>query len=271
MPKRKKEGPVRKDEGGKKKKKGKLENARGLVLPKGYRILRLKLSENTVAVRYLYFKRHTSSSPGEQGPTLFVTNIPSNFDFQNVTNLFSLYGDVEGVEFVENLYFPGVSAEKPRSARVIFENEEAIEKIMSVSKKDVVAPYEPPNLATGMKKYLMEYKRERPDTEKLQIQVDRFMEAFDVRAKEEKENLDVKEVDEDGFELVKRKSRKMRGSVAPKITEIKQKKRKEPVVNFYRDQKRLQQAKKLALLRKKFEEDRQRIAEMRQNRKFKPY
>uniref|UniRef100_A0A7S3YGB1 Ribosomal RNA-processing protein 7 C-terminal domain-containing protein n=1 Tax=Lotharella globosa TaxID=91324 RepID=A0A7S3YGB1_9EUKA len=149
--------------------------------------------------------------------------------------------------------------------------QEAIEKIMSVSEKDVVAPYEPPNLATGIKKYLMEYKRERPDTEKLQMQVDRFMEAFDVRAKEEKGNLEVKEVDEDGFELVKRKSRKMRGSVAPKITEIKQKKRKEPVVNFYRDQKRLQQAKKLALLRQKFEEDRQRIAEMRQNRKFKPY
>jgi len=233
MPKRKKT-----------QKAGKKENNGGSVLPKGYRLLRLKLSENTEAVRCLYFKRHVSSSSDGQEdhrPTLFVTNIPSNFDFQNVTNLFSLYGDVEAVEFVENLYFPGVSAEKPRSARVVFENGEAIEKIMSVSEKDVVAPYEPPNLATGIKKYLMEYKRERPDTEKLQMQVDRFMEAFDVRAKEEKGNLEVKEVDEDGFELVKRKSRKMRGSVAPKITEIKQKKRKEPVVNFYRDQKRLQQ------------------------------
>mmetsp|Transcript_6334 Transcript_6334/g.8817 ORF Transcript_6334/g.8817 Transcript_6334/m.8817 type:complete len:123 (-) Transcript_6334:136-504(-) len=122
-----------------------------------------------------------------------------------------------------------------------------------------------------MKKWMAQYYHERPDVSKLQQQVGRFMEAFDRQVKEEKANLETKEIDEDGFELVKRKSRKLRGSVLPISNARPKKKKKAPVLNFYKNQKREQQQKKLALLRQKFEEDKERIAEMRKQRKFKPY
>lgn len=115
-----------------------------------------------------------------------------------------------------------------------------------------------------MTKWLIEYKRERPDVEKLRAQVwqnyslriilefaitntyrkvDKFMEVFDERVKEEKEDLGKKEVDEEGFELVKRKSRRLRGSLSNPGELRPKKKKKLPLINFYKSQKRQQQVK----------------------------
>lgn len=49
-----------------------------------------------------------------------------------------------------------------------------------------------------------------------------------------------------------------------------QKKAKE-LKNFYRFQMREERQSKLAELRKKFEEDKQRVARMKANRSFKPF
>jgi ribosomal RNA-processing protein 7 len=106
------------------------------------------------------------------------------------------------------------------------------------------------------------------------------------------------EVDADGFQMVKpRKKRKRaesamarRGSSAPR--ERKQKKKETEIANFYgylplppmppiirlslttatcshqiREQKRAQ----LLDLRKKFEEDKKKVAELKEGRKFKPF
>ncbi|GAB5354246.1 hypothetical protein AAMO2058_000103100 [Amorphochlora amoebiformis] len=235
----------------------------------GFSVLPLALGDDeSVGNRCLYFKKHHSPN-GQDWETIFVTNIPCDLDLKNVSSIFSPYGEVAGVEFLE-YGASGVACSKPRCARVSFEQQGVYSKLLELTSKGVRAPFEPPNLACGMKRWLLDYKRERPDVSKLQIQVDRFMEAFDKRVREEKNNLGVKEVDEDGFELVKRKSRKLRGSTSqPGIR--KKRLKKEPVVNFYKAQKRAQQQEKLALLRKKFEEDRAKIAEMRKGRKFKPY
>ena len=49
------------------------------------------------------------------------------------------------------------------------------------------------------------------------------------------------------------------------------KKKKTELVNFYSWQLRETQREEIARLREKYEEDKQRVADMRAKRKFKPY
>jgi len=55
---------------------------------------------------------------------------------------------------------------------------------------------------TGLSKYLQEYEANHPDINTLQGQVDKFMEAFDIRRLEERKRKNQPEVDEDGFTKV---------------------------------------------------------------------
>ncbi|ROT71846.1 putative ribosomal RNA-processing protein 7-like A [Penaeus vannamei] len=61
-------------------------------------------------------------------------------------------------------------------------------------------------------------------------------------------------------------------NVPPYVTERNRKKKKQQkLVNFYSFQDRQTKMDHLAQLRKKFEEDKKRITQMRTSRKFKPY
>ena len=251
------------------------------VAPKGWLVLPLSISPASTVARCLYVKRHVTSggdAGGDSLPTLFVANIPCDFDYQNVMNVFSLYGEVESVVFLEEP-MPGAASGRARCARVSFEDEESLRRVLELETANLRAPYEPPRLATGMKKWLLTYRYARPDVRKLLFQVDGFMEAFDERTEKERKGLEEEDVDEEGFTLVKYKKRKMRGAGIDALTgeakeggpSRKRKKSKEPLVHFYKTQRREKQKEKIALLRAKFEQDRQRIADMRAARKFKPY
>lgn len=117
------------------------------------------------------------------------------------------------------------------------------------------------------------YIQEKP--EDLEEEVNSFMMEY-----EEKEEMDKKEremksrmADEDGFMPVQHRKKKKRvqekrGSgnararAPKKVTELK---------NFYRFQMREERRGKLDELRKKFEEDKEKVAAMKAQRKFKPF
>lgn len=129
----------------------------------------------------------------------------------------------------------------------------------------------------------MAYELSRPDAEALQMEVDSFLKKFkDEEYQKEREKLErMNQMDEDGFTVVVRhkKNKTTDGSVnvaavSAEMAEAQiqyQTKKKKELVNFYRFQMREQKQNELVELRKRFEEDKAKIARLKQNRKFKPY
>lgn len=89
---------------------------------------------------------------------------------------------------------------------------------------------------------------------------------YDRRREEEKQmKKRLTEPDEEGWITVVRK-RPLRPHTLPQ-----RKRKKKELLNFYRFQQRETQRQQIAQLRKQFEEDKQRVAEMKTHRKFKPF
>eukprot|EP00699_Malawimonas_sp_californiana_P002118 EC716670.1.p1 GENE.EC716670.1~~EC716670.1.p1 ORF type:complete len:141 (+),score=36.63 EC716670.1:118-540(+) len=131
----------------------------------------------------------------------------------------------------------------------------------------------------GMKKWLQEYEHAHPSADDLQTEIDQFMAHFDSeRKRKEKEALALQDQpDEDGFVTVQRRVNRRNVAHAGDITAtaaaastLKPKKEK-VLTNFYAFQQREQKVKELTKLRRQFEEDKERIARMRESRRFRPY
>lgn len=134
-------------------------------------------------------------------------------------------------------------------------------------------PFQQGTKPTGTKKWLATYHHNRPKSETLQLQVDRFMEAFDQREQQAKAAASGPLVDDEGWTLV-RSSGKRRRLLLPKGVEEqgrKKKKKKGPVLNFYKHQQIQKKRDALADLRRKFEQDKERLAKQTATRKFNPF
>ena len=136
--------------------------------------------------------------------------------------------------------------------------------------------------------YLREYNMTRPDHNALQQEVNAAMLKF--QTSEYEKEREVKErmnkMDDDGFTVVTRVKKGISSAVAPIE---KPKKQMGDLVDFYRFQTRqkkengkhlwlycaepwwLNACVELLLLRKRFEEDKEKIAQQKQARRFKPY
>ena len=129
--------------------------------------------------------------------------------------------------------------------------------------------------------YLLAHLKAKPPIESLKAQVDAAMALFaEAEEKEKREAERIRNMpDEDGFVTVTRgKGRRTNmdgqgASVMPLRTEDAQqlKPKDHTLVDFYRFQKREQKRNELAELRRKFDQDKQKIAALKEKRKFKPY
>jgi ribosomal RNA-processing protein 7 len=142
------------------------------------------------------------------------------------------------------------------------------------------APPVDPAAKRGLAGWLAEHRGARPGLEVLQAEVDAWVAAHDAEAAETAARLEEEAAGDDGWTVVgaKRGRRKTTdgegtavGGVAPaKAARAKLSAGPETHADFYRFQKRENQRAAVAELRKRFEEDKQRIAELRAARKFKP-
>ncbi|KAJ1819839.1 hypothetical protein LPJ56_003565 [Coemansia sp. RSA 2599] len=134
----------------------------------------------------------------------------------------------------------------------------------------------------GLTRYLFEHRAARPPADLLKAEVDSCMAKFQEAQYERDRMLAQKQnvPDEDGFVTVVRRGRNTRNSdgknavVAATVDEAREAaSRKKEVLfgNMYRFQVRERKRDQLAELRRKFEEDKEKIARMRQARQFRPY
>ncbi|XP_029294008.1 ribosomal RNA-processing protein 7 homolog A [Cottoperca gobio] len=268
------------------------------VIPGGFTVLSLRFRSDSVAQHKLYVKEHKvraeKSSHRPMDRTLFVLNIPPYCTEAVVNELFSQFGCVQSVELRDH---PGSSQESgPKMSKffrpakkqgfkvgyIVFQNSSSLAEAKShPHDAPLVVCTEQHPVRTGAQKWIQQYTESFIHPDKLQQIVDSFMEGYDKRKEEEadrqKKEAEQLQEDEEGWVKVTRGSKgtkaRPHSEAANKRTlqkEIRKKKRKE-LMNFYTWQHRNTQKEHIAELRKKFEEDKQRIAILRTQRKFKPY
>ncbi|KAJ2580445.1 hypothetical protein GGH95_002590 [Coemansia sp. RSA 1836] len=139
------------------------------------------------------------------------------------------------------------------------------------------------NSSLGLARYMQDYSAARPAADTVRADVDAFMARFE-EAQYERDRMLAQQqnvADADGFIPVVRRARGGKNTdgtasvTAMSIDEAREAgaARKDPATfsNLYRFQARERKRDQLADLRRKFEEDKEKIARMRQARQFRPY
>lgn len=253
----------------------------------------IKFSEKQQASHYLYVREHRvregTKSSWPQKRTLFVLNVPPYCTEECLSRLFSPCGPVQSVQLQEKPDLAD-SAEEPKSkffhptpvpgfqvAYVVFQKAGGVSAAL-VLKGPLLASTESHPVKSGIHKWISGYADSVPDPEALRAEVDTFMEMYDKRIAEEEAKAKEEEgvPDEEGWVKVTRRGRR---PVLPRteaaslrvLDRERRKRARKELLNFYAWQHRETKMEHLAQLRKKFEEDKQRIELMRAQRKFRPY
>ncbi|RKP11658.1 ribosomal RNA-processing protein 7-domain-containing protein [Piptocephalis cylindrospora] len=254
-------------------------------------------------VHQVFLREHeTRTGRGEfpKGRTLFVTNLPVDTTASDLRRIFRPCGLVKEVRFdqksvtteeeeeegegkaLRRLHSPG------STAHLIFLETDGLVKALSLSSEPKkwtagaksITPSTADQAPLGLDRYRSIYQSHRPSPAQLQAKADAYIVEYTRRKKEEEAKIAAKfnVPDEDGFITVTRTNR--RGTAtdgtttvsAARLEDVKHLKPKQRIeVNFYSFQQREAKRDKLVELRRKFEEDKAKIAGMRATRKFNPY
>ncbi|KAG8436414.1 hypothetical protein GDO86_007493 [Hymenochirus boettgeri] len=270
------------------------ESSTLVAAPAGYTAIPVKFSKECQTCHYMFVKEHRVREDLDQtrpqNRTLFVINVPAYCTEESLSRIFSCCGSVESVELqekpgpsekqnTESTFFDQKNPKGFKVAYVVFKNPSGVEQSKSFKvKKPVVLSGKDYVIKTGIQKWIDDYQSSLTDVSSLQTEIDEFMKEHDKRVAEEEEKAMEEEgvPDEDGWVKVTRKGRRpglARTEAANiRVTEREKKKRtQKELLNFYAWQHRESKREHLAELRKKFEEDKQRIELMRAQRKFRPY
>ncbi|KAL8221811.1 UNVERIFIED_CONTAM: Ribosomal RNA-processing protein 7 A [Gekko kuhli] len=265
------------------------------VAPAGYTAIPVKFSEKHQSPHYLYMKEHKvrDETDPKRPPnrTLFILNVPPYCTEECLSRLFSGCCSVQSVEMCEKPSL-GEKPEAPESkffntktllgfkvAYVVFKNPAGIQAAQSLSTKGslVISSVSHP-MQTGIHKWIAGYAASLTDPAELKKEVDAFMQAYDQKVAEEDANAEDEDgvPDEEGWVKVTRRGRRpgIPRTEAANLRALEREKRKrarKELLNFYAWQHRETKREHIAQLRKKFEEDKQKIALMRAQRKFRPY
>ena len=267
-----------------------------------FNVLKLKFSNLSNSAHHLFFKPHNVRVDEPLKPrdrTLFITNIPPWATTDCIKRIFQANGPVEEVYFQDTPSVgpppsPGdqifVKKGDPyrvgsgfRFAYVVFERALGVKNAMTkmdLSKEVVASTTENP-IMVGVKRWAMEYNDQWRKEEEVKESIETFMVEFDKKvADNKKADEEMGEPDEDGWVTVTRQDKKKPAAVkVAKEQEAergrgkknRRKKKKLVLQNFYSHQVKEEKMDRIQELRKKFEEDKQKIAKMKSERKFRPF
>ncbi|XP_064512794.1 ribosomal RNA-processing protein 7 homolog A isoform X2 [Pseudopipra pipra] len=209
----------------------------------------------------------------------------------SLSRLFSRCGHVQSVDICDKPG-PGEKKEKPTSkffnrktitgfqvAYVVFRKPAGVQAAKALSQEGpLLISTETHPVKTGISKWIASYEASVVDPKELKAEVDAYMQDYDKKMAEEEAKAAKEEgvPDEEGWVKVTRKGRKpglprTEAANLRVLEKEKQKRARKELLNFYAWQHRETKREHIAQLRKKFEEDKQRIALMRAQRKFRPY
>lgn len=226
---------------------------------------------------------HTHDKPS--GRTLFVVNIPPYADEKGLENAFQEAGSVQSVQLCLKPNMAELSTEqftsvieKPsfRVAYIVFS------KVIELDRAIKLTELQPMNsdkhkILTGMSKWMEQYNSSILTQTSLKEKVENFMKKHDEETKKaEDKEKELEQGDDEGWVTVTKRGKVQSFARSEKVEnkimqkEEKNKKRKE-LKNFYTFQIRESKMKHIVTLRQKFEEDKRKIAQIKQSRRFKPF
>lgn len=256
----------------------------------GFTLASFKVGDETSPTHYLYIKQHESKDgvkPSER--TLFVKNVPQFVNRKCIKILFQYCGEIEHIYIHSkpkpsldvNASINSYSANEPKVGfKVVYVVFKDISGLIKALKCKDLPPVPPKTFdsCTGLKKWAKEYNSNFIDVGSVQKEIDMYIADYEKKIKEEKRKA--KEIenaeDEEGWITITKHSKKPKISrnetVSNKIIHKQNKaNEKKCLLNFYRYQLRESKMEHILELRKKFEKDKERIAQMKANRKFKPF
>lgn len=270
-------------------------NSQQTVVINGFTVVPVKYNDQSLVSHYLYVKQHSVREADNSRPsnrTLFVLNIPPYVTEECLVTLFGEAGKVANVfihkkptsgavDMPESEFFPNASSVGGyKVAYVVFHNEKSLKKALSLSyTAERYFSSSEHRLATGMSKWIKEHEmRVRPQEGKLKKDIDAYLQAYDEKQEKMKEDAKKAEgvADEDGWVKVTRHGRNKAVARTESLqkrvlAKEKHKKKQKELLNFYAFQIRETKREHIAKLREKFEEDKKRIEQLKQLRRFKPY
>ncbi|KAJ6656318.1 hypothetical protein lerEdw1_003821 [Lerista edwardsae] len=266
-----------------------------LPAPVGFTAIPVKFSEKYKSPHYLYVKKHQvreDTDPNRPPDrTLFVLNVPPYCTEECLSRLFSGCCSVQSVELCgkpslgekkeapKSKFFHNKACQGFQVAYVVFKSPAGLQSVKSLSTQGpLVISSDSHPVRTGIHKWIAKYEASVVNPAELKAEVDAFMQAYDQKVAEEEAKAEKEDgvPDEEGWVKVTRKGRRpgLPRTEAANLRALEREKRKrarKELLNFYAWQHRETKREHIAHLRKKFEEDKQKIALMRAQRKFRPY
>ncbi|KAF6213174.1 hypothetical protein GE061_010890 [Apolygus lucorum] len=258
----------------------------------GYKVIRLKCYEDSSATHCVLAKEHSVREKCKEKPedrTVFLRSVPPFVTKEALINAFGKFGEIREVYF-----HPAPCASVPPSnssrffddvppifgfkvAYIVFTQVGGARNALLSPPDDTLILFERNPSASVLDGWIDGYnQRVNLDCEALKKEVDEYMAQYD----NSKEEIQVKEKQkqeeeeaEDGWVTVGRKTGIPRKESVHKKIIKKQDSRtkKTQLMNFYRFQIRESKMNQLVKLREKFEEDKKRITQLKESRKFKPF
>ncbi|XP_055350575.1 ribosomal RNA-processing protein 7 homolog A-like isoform X3 [Paramacrobiotus metropolitanus] len=242
-----------------------------------YSVLRWKTEEASGVIRQLLVAKQRSIEKNPLIPeerTAVLLNIPPYLDKETLSAAFAKFGGVEDIFFLKRL-------SSYKTAYVLFRSGKSVKKLIAFCSSEndpLVLSTEDAPIQSGLSTWIREHRQPLPSVVDMRKEIDVYMDKYDARVEREKLHAKANEgvADEEGWVTVTRVGKK-RGVRQVDVmnettrTAAKKKASEKELLNFYKFQKGEGKVKQLTELRRKFEEDKQKIAQMKAMRKFKPY
>ncbi|GAM21326.1 hypothetical protein SAMD00019534_045010 [Acytostelium subglobosum LB1] len=246
----------------------------------GFNILPVSIP-NTPIKKYIYYKKETSKK-WPINKTLFVANLPQSCTTLLEVQVLFQSTDIESVHFgaannaAEQSAAQGVvpttsddAKENTGVAHIVMSSPKTLQELMQyLTTLEVQLPVHTTDGYDDMMNE--EQSKIISDYDKLQATLDQIMMDYDKRLliEQNERRQQSTQPDEDGFVLVTGSNKNFKPMTTEEAKALNDSRRHK---NFYSFQQRQQKKQELDDLRKKFEEDKQKIAKMSAARKFKPY
>jgi len=275
----------------------------------GFKILKVKYTESSTAVRQIFVKQHLVRTVEPTKPsdrTLFCANIPPWMHYTILKTILQKYGDVEAVymEFEPNsgpptpmpdfdeLFPPArdpyATGNGFKYAYVVYKRSSSLRECLTSleTEKELIASTPEKPVYSGVKKWNSQYNRKLRQRQDVLDEVEDYMKTYDEnKEKEFRKDKEMEEPDEEGWVTVTKTQKFNKGLKrrteselmeeqqryrGPKGKRLKKKKDRE-LLHFYNHQLKDDKLKKIRELREKFEQDKLKISQMKADRKFRPF
>jgi len=237
----------------------------------------IKFEEKSEGGHTLFVREHKTRVEEEHRPsgrTIIVCNIPPWCPKTSIKANFGRFGKIKDIQLQLK---PGKKPEEEEDTKnkfsvayIVYADAASIEKLMKAANMKKAKPMyantvENP-VITGYPLFCAEYNQSFPDIKKLQANINEFMANFDEQKTEEQMKAD------DGWQVAGKKKfvRLTEAEQNEMKKKVAKKRKRDQQLNFYSFQIRESKKNKIVEMRKKFEEDKQKINRMKQERKFKP-